>query len=66
MRRLLLAALAALVLVPGGSAGPPPVPAFKHVIVLVFENKERSTVLGSAPTFDALGLKYVQLAVIEA
>ena len=62
MRRLLLAALAALVLVPGGSAGSRPVPAFKHVIVIVFENKERSSVLGSAPTFDALGAKYAHLA----
>ena len=62
MRRLLLAALAALVLVPGGSAGPRAVPAFKHVFVIVFENKERSSVLGSAPTFDALAARYAQLA----
>lgn len=62
MRRLLLAALAALVLVPGGSAASRPVPAFKHVIVIVFENKERSSVVGSAPTFDALGSRYAKLA----
>ena len=62
MRKLLLAALAALMLVPGGSAGSHPVPAFKHVIVIVFENKERSSLLGSAPTFDALGSRYAQLA----
>jgi hypothetical protein len=61
MRRLLLAALAALVLVPGSAAGPRPVPAFKHVLVIVFENKERSSVLGSAPAFDALGSRYAQL-----
>ena len=62
MRRLLLAALAALVLVPGGSAGPRAVPAFKHVIVIVFENKERSSVVGSARAFDALASRYAQLA----
>jgi len=62
VRRLLLAALAALVLVPGGSAGPRAVPAFKHVFVIVFENKERSSVLGSARTFDALASRYAQLA----
>jgi hypothetical protein len=63
MRRLILTALAALVvLVPGGSAGSRAVPAFKHVIVIVFENKERSAVVGSAPTFDALGSKYARLA----
>jgi len=61
MRRLLLAALAALVLVPGGSAGPRAVPRFKHVFVIVFENKERPAVLGSARTFDALGARYAQL-----
>ena len=62
MRGLLLAALVALVLVPGGSAGPRAVPAFKHVFVIVFENKERPAVLGSAPTFDALAGRYAQLA----
>ena len=66
MRRLLLAALAALVLVPGGSAGPRPVPAFKHVIVIVFENKERPSVLGFAPTFDMLAARYAQLVGYRA
>jgi hypothetical protein len=62
MRKALLAGLAALVLVPGGTAGPRPVPAFKHVVVIVFENKERSSVLGSALTFDALRSRYAELA----
>ncbi len=61
MRRLFCAAFAVLVLVPGGSASPRAVPAFKHVIVIVFENKERSSVLGSAPTFDKLASRYAQL-----
>jgi phosphatidylinositol-3-phosphatase len=38
------------------AAPPPPVPRFRHVIVVVFENHEQGEILGSgaAPTFDAL------------
>jgi hypothetical protein len=45
-------------------AARPKVPRFEHVIVVVFENKERSDVLGSsaAPTFDSLARRYAQLS----
>jgi acid phosphatase len=45
------------------AAAVPPVPAFKHVIVVVFENKEYERVLGSgaAPTFDLYARRYVSL-----
>ena len=46
------------------TAAKPAVPAFSHAIVIVFENKESSDVLGSsdAPTFTAMGARYAQLA----
>jgi hypothetical protein len=48
--------LAALALCPGAQSAAPKVPAFDHVIVIVFENKARAEVLGSpaAPAFNAL------------
>jgi len=47
--------LAALALCPGAQSAAPKVPAFDHVIVIVFENKARAEVLGSpaAPAFNA-------------
>jgi phosphatidylinositol-3-phosphatase len=41
----------------------PKVPRFDHVIVVVFENKERGDVVGStaAPTFNSLARRYSQL-----
>jgi hypothetical protein len=60
-----VAALAAVLGSAGaaGGAQAPRVPVFRHVIVIVFENNERSSVLGSgaAPTFDALGRRYAVL-----
>ena len=43
--------------------GTPFVPAFRHAIVIVFENHEAQDVLGSgsAPSFDALGRRYASL-----
>ena len=40
-----------------------PIPAFDHVFVLVFENKESGSVLGSraAPTFNAYARRYASL-----
>jgi acid phosphatase len=40
-----------------------PVPALDHVVVVVFENKETSSVLGnrSAPTFNAYARRYARL-----
>jgi phosphatidylinositol-3-phosphatase len=59
---LLLAAYAAL----GWSASaaePPRVPAFEHVIVVFFENKEAGAILGSrdAPTFTAYAARHARL-----
>jgi acid phosphatase len=45
-----------------GSRTGPPVPRLQHVVVIVFENKDRASVLGSgqAPTFDKLAAQYAQ------
>jgi phospholipase C len=60
---VLSAALAAAAL-PGAQAAPRPVPSFDHVVVIVFENKVRGSVLGSssAPTFNSLARRYAVLA----
>ena len=49
-----------------GSA--PAVPRLDHVVVIVFENKERGQVLGSgdAPTFDSLAARYADLTSYHA
>jgi acid phosphatase len=46
----------------GGAAATRPVPRLDHVVVVVFENEERGSVLGtgSAPTFDRLAATYAQ------
>ena len=56
-----LLALLAVTFVAGASA--PPVPAFDHIFVVVFENKEAPTVLGSAgaPTFRAYAKRYASM-----
>jgi phosphatidylinositol-3-phosphatase len=58
----------ALLVVCGVLAGPAAtsassIPAFEHVVVIVFENKESSSVLGnrSAPTFNAYARRYASL-----
>jgi hypothetical protein len=63
-RRLLVLAALAAVALPGAQAAPRPVPAFDHVVVIVFENKTRGSVLGSrsAPTFHSLASRYAVLA----
>lgn len=40
-----------------------PVPAFEHVVVIVFENKESTSVIGNpaAPTFNAYARRYANL-----
>ena len=57
-----LALLAALVAV-GGAQARLSVPPFGHVVVIVFENKEAGSVLGSreAPTFNAMARRYARL-----
>jgi acid phosphatase len=52
-------------------ATPPPsvrVPDFTHVVVVVFENHEATSIAGSpdAPTFNALGRRYARLTDYEA
>jgi phosphatidylinositol-3-phosphatase len=58
-------ALSALALLASGAAqsATPPVPAFDHVVVVVFENKEVGSVLGSrsAPTFNLYARTYARL-----
>ena len=46
----------------GGATGASRVPRLEHVVVVVFENKERGSVLGSgaAPTLDRLAAGYAQ------
>jgi phosphatidylinositol-3-phosphatase len=63
-KALLLAAALAAAGLPGAQAAPRPVPAFDHVVVIVFENKVRGSVLGSsaAPTFNSLASRYAVLA----
>ena len=50
---------------PSGGAG---VPAFRHALVVVFENKEQGEVAGNpeAPTFAALARQYATLSTYEA
>jgi phospholipase C len=63
VKRLLLV-LTALALAAPAAGAAPTVPAFRHVVVVVFENHEASEILGTghAPTFDALAKRY---AVID-
>src|SRR5439155_8445215 len=49
-------------------AAAPAVPAFRHALVVVFENKERDEIVGerAAPTFAALAQRYATLPAYEA
>jgi hypothetical protein len=60
----LLAAFAAAVAGGARAQSTAPVPAFRHIVVVVFENKERSEVLasGEAPTFDTMAKRYATLS----
>ncbi len=50
-------------LLAGGAATAAPVPVFDHVVVIVFENKEATSVLGNraAPTFNTYARRYSNL-----
>jgi hypothetical protein len=50
-------------LLAGRATAATPVPAFAHVVVIVFENKESRSVLGNraAPTLNAYGRRYARL-----
>jgi hypothetical protein len=63
VRIALVAAVLAAASTPGANAVRSKVPRFDHVIVVVFENKERGDVVGStaAPTFNSLARRYSQL-----
>ena len=47
----------------GGAQARTAVPSFRHVVVIVFENKEEVSVLGSsdAPTFNTMARRYARL-----
>jgi len=62
MRAAVLLAIALVFAVPAAAA-PKPVPAFEHVVVIVFENKEATRVFGSraAPTFNAYARRHARL-----
>jgi phosphatidylinositol-3-phosphatase len=55
--------IAVLLLLAGAAQARDGVPRFRHVVVIVFENKESSSVLGSpaAPTFNAMAARYATL-----
>jgi hypothetical protein len=55
-------------IVPASGAGTTAVPAFDHVVVIVFENKERGHVIGSraAPTFNRYAGQYANLTAYYA
>ena len=59
-----IAAVAALWVVGAQAAKPPVVPRFKHVVVVVMENKAKPDVLGNpdAPTFNLLASHYAVLS----
>jgi phosphatidylinositol-3-phosphatase len=61
---LVLAAVLGATALPGAQAALRPVPAFDHVVVIVFENKARNAILGSpaAPAFNSLAKRYSVLA----
>ncbi len=62
-RATLLASLTLLLALPGAASARGGVPAFGHVVVVVFENKETGSVLGSpeAPTFIRMAAAYATL-----
>jgi phosphatidylinositol-3-phosphatase len=61
--RLVVALLVSLGVLAGVAHASPPVPAFAHVVVVVFENKDEGSVIGrpEAPTFNAMARRYAIL-----
>jgi len=61
---LVLAAALGAAALPGAQAVRQPVPSFEHVVVIVFENKARGSILGRsvAPTFNSLASRHALLA----
>jgi hypothetical protein len=60
---VVVALLCALFTCAGASSSTVALPAFQHVVLIVFENKESSSVLGNraAPTFNAYARRYAKL-----
>ena len=67
-RRFAAIVLIALACVSGVGAVRPSVPRFSHVVVVVFENKERGEIVGNsaAPTFATLGAHYASMTRYDA
>jgi hypothetical protein len=69
-RAAIVATLVALIVPLAASASriAPAVPPFRHVLVVVFENKERGEVVGNAaaPTFASLSRRYASLTQYDA
>jgi phosphatidylinositol-3-phosphatase len=67
-RFLAVVAVCGLVVMPQASAAPPHIPAFRHVLVVVLENKERGQIIGNAaaPTFNAIARRYATLSNYHA
>jgi phosphatidylinositol-3-phosphatase len=63
VRAALAVAVAVLLLVPGAAGARGGVPPLRHVVVLVFENQERESLLGNpaAPTFNRLAQTFATL-----
>ncbi len=63
MKAVACAALICALLVGGAATAAAPLPAFDHVVVIVFENKEATSVLGNraAPTFNSYARRYAKL-----
>ncbi len=63
MTRVAAVFAAAIALVVPAASAQPAVPAFQHVVVIVFENKEYASVLGNsqAPTFNRMARRYATL-----
>jgi hypothetical protein len=59
----LAAMLLLLLTLPGGAHARGGVPAFRHIVLIVFENKEANEVLGTpdAPTFTSMAARYATL-----
>jgi phosphatidylinositol-3-phosphatase len=73
LSRLLVAGALMVIVAQSASAATrapadPGVPRVAHVVLVVFENKERDSVLGSgaAPTFDSLAARYAQATSYDA
>ena len=63
MKAVACAAVICALLAGGAATASAPVPVFDHVVVIVFENKEATSIFGnrSAPTFNTYARRYAKL-----